>query len=293
MQSDRLGAFHPNDLLVLRALADTIAIAINGVRLYGELEKRAEHLEMVAEVSNDITSILDLDELFNKVVALIKERLDFPYVHLFTVHPNRRQVIYETGSGARSASLKGYVLDLDNDAGMIAWVAREGKTLLANDVAKEPLYEPSPLPPTDTCAELTIPLVFNDQVVGVLDLQSDRINAFSSEDRFLCEALADSVASAIHNAELFSTERWRRQIADSMREVAGSISAELGVDEVLDRILVELEHNLPCEVASVWLLSGDDLYLAQAHGADRTRYSGCRPALAGILSISGGYAFGR
>ena len=66
VQSDRLGAFHPNDLLVLRALADTIAIAINGVRLYGELQTRAEHLEMVAEVSNDITSILNLDELLIK-----------------------------------------------------------------------------------------------------------------------------------------------------------------------------------------------------------------------------------
>ncbi len=100
VQSDRLGAFHPNDLLVLRALADTIAIAINGARLYGELQTRAEHLEMVAEVSNDITSILDLDELLSKVAVLIQERMDFPYVHLFTVHPNRRQIIYEAGSGA-------------------------------------------------------------------------------------------------------------------------------------------------------------------------------------------------
>ena len=269
VQSDRLGAFHPNDLLVLRALADTIAIAINGVRLYGELQTRAEHLEMVAEVSNDITSILNLDELLKKVAVLIQERLGFPYVHLFTVHPNRRQIIYEAGSGARSASLKGYVLDLDNDEGIISWVAREGQTILANDVTKEPRYKPSPLPPEDTRSELTIPLVFNNQVVGVLDLQSDRTDAFSDEDHFLCEALADSVASAIHNADLYQTERWRRQVADSLREVAGSISAEVGVDDVLDSILHELEHNLPCDVAAVWLLEGEELYLAHIHGAER------------------------
>jgi sigma-B regulation protein RsbU (phosphoserine phosphatase) len=269
VQSDRLGAFHPNDLLVLRALADTIAIAINSVRLYDQLQTRAEHLEMVAEVSNDITSVLDLDELLNKVAVLIQERLKFPYVHLFTVHPNRRQIIYEAGSGARSASLKGYVLNLDNDEGIISWVAREGQTILANDVTKEPRYKPSPLPPEDTRSELTIPLIFNNQVVGVLDLQSDRINAFSAEDHFLCEALADSVASAIHNADLFRTERWRRQVSDSLREVAGSISTELGVDEVLDIILHELEHNLPCEVAAIWLSEGEELYLAHVHGAER------------------------
>ena len=269
VQSDRLGAFHPNDLLVLRALADTISIAINGVRLYAELQTRAEHLEMVAEVSNDITSILDLDQLLGNVAVLIQERLDFPYVHLYTVHPNRRQIIYEAGSGARSAALKGQVLDLDNGEGIIAWVAREGRTILANDVLKEPHYKPSIIPPEDTCSELTIPLIFNNQVVGVLDLQSDRINAFTSEDQFLCEALANSVASAIHNADLYRTERWRRQIADSLREVAGSISAEVGVDDVLDSILHELEHNLPCEVAAVWLLEGDELYLAHVHGAER------------------------
>lgn len=269
IQSDRLGAFHPNDLLVLRALVDTIAIAINGVRLYGELRTRAEHLEMVAEVSNDITSILDLDELLKKVAALIQERLGFPYVHLFTVHPNRRQIIYEAGSGARSASLKGYVISLDNEEGIISWVAREGRTILANDVTKEARYRPSPLPPEDTRSELTIPLVFNNHVEGVLDLQSDRIDAFSEEDHFLCEALADSVASAIHNADLYQTERWRRQVADSLRDVAGSISAEIGVDDVLDSILGELEHDLPCDVAAIWLLDNEQLYLAHIRGAER------------------------
>jgi serine phosphatase RsbU (regulator of sigma subunit)/putative methionine-R-sulfoxide reductase with GAF domain len=263
-----LEAFHPNDLLVLRALADTIAIAINGARLYGELQKRADHLAMVAQVSEEITSTLDLDELLNKVAVLIQKHLKFPYVHLYTVHPIRRQIIYEAGSGERSPSLKGSVIDLDNDEGIISWVARNGKTLLVNDITKEPKYHSSPLPPEDTLAEMTIPLVFDKRVTGVLDLQSNHLNAFSDDDRFLCEALADNVAVAIHNAELFRTEQWRRQVADSLREVAGLISADVGLEDVLDSILRELERNLPCDVAAVWLLDGDNLYLAQVHGAD-------------------------
>ncbi|HEX7620804.1 MAG TPA: GAF domain-containing protein [Anaerolineales bacterium] len=268
VQSDQLDAFHPNDLLVLRALADTIAIAINGARLYSELQIRADHLAMVAEVSEDITSTLDLDELLNNVAVLIQKHLNFPYVHLYTVHPIRRQIIYEAGSGERSTSLKGSVLDLDNDEGIISWVARNGKTMLVNDVTQEPRYRPSPLPPEDTLAEMTIPLVFGIQVIGVLDLQSNHLKAFSEDDRFLCEALADNVAVAIHNADLYRTERWRRQVADSLREVAGLISADVGLEDVLDSILRELERNLPCDVAAIWLLEGDNLYLAQAHGAD-------------------------
>ena len=268
VQSDQVDAFHPNDLLVLRALADTIAAAINGARLYGELQMRIEHLAMVAEVSDAITSTLDLDELLNKVAVLIQERLKFPYVHLFTVHPNRRQIIYEAGSGALDPSLKGYVFDLDNDKGIVSWVAREGKTLLTNDVKQEPRYQPSPFPPEDTRAELTIPLIFDNRVIGVLDLQSDLKDAFTQDDRFLCEALADNVAVAIHNADLYRTERWRRQVADSLREVAGLISSDVDLEDVLDSILRELERNLPCDVSAVWLLDGESLYLAQARGAD-------------------------
>lgn len=268
VQSDQLEAFHPNDLLVLRALADTIAIAINGARLYGELQQRADHMEMAAQVSEEITSTLDLDELLTKVAFLIQEHLTFPYVHLYTVHPIRRQIIYEAGSGEGSKALKGFLLDLDNDEGVISWVARNAETLVVNDVTKEPRYRVSPLPPGDTLAEMTIPLVFDKQVNGVLDLQSNHLNAFREDDRFLCEALADNIAVAIHNADLYRTERWRRQVADGLRDVTGLISADVGLEEVLDRILRELERNLPCDVATIWLLEEDNLYLAQVHGAD-------------------------
>lgn len=269
VQSDRLHAFHPNDLLVLRALADTIAIALEGTRLYTALEKRARQLALVAEVSEEITSILEPEKLLSRVAALIQERLGFPYVHLFTVHPNRRQILYEAGSGARSERYAaGYALHLDRDEGIIPWVARHGQTVLANDVSLEPRYRPSPLPPEDTRAELTVPLVYDNRVVGILDLQSDRVNAFSEEDVFLCEALADNIAVAIRNADLYRTERWRRRVAEGLREVAGLLSAEVSLEEVLDAILTELERNLPCDVSAIWLLDGEDLVLARLHGAE-------------------------
>jgi serine phosphatase RsbU (regulator of sigma subunit)/anti-sigma regulatory factor (Ser/Thr protein kinase)/putative methionine-R-sulfoxide reductase with GAF domain len=268
VQSDRLGAFHPNDLMVLRALADTISIAINSAVLYGDIQKRARQFEVVARVSEDITSILDLDELLKKVADLIHDRLGYPYVHLFTVHPNRRQIIYEAGSGARSESLKGYVLGLDSDDGLIPWVAKTAKSLMVNDVSKEPRFKPSPFPPEDTRSELTIPLLFDNRVVGIMDIQSDRLNRFSDDDLSLCEALADSVAVAIHNADLYRTERWRRQVADSLQQVAGLLSADVGVDDVLDSVLRECQRILPCDVAAIWLLEGEDLYLAHIHGAD-------------------------
>ncbi|PKN94449.1 MAG: hypothetical protein CVU44_05025 [Chloroflexi bacterium HGW-Chloroflexi-6] len=267
IQSDKSGAFHPYDLLVLRALADTIAVAVEGANLYGVLNRRAEQLKAVAEVSRQITSFLNLRELMQEVAQIIQHRFDYPYVHLFTVHPNRRQIHYEAGSGARSAALEGYMLNLDDPDGLVPYVARTGEMLLVNDISQEPRYRPSPLPPANTRSELTMPLIFNGQVYGVMDIQSDQLNAFNEDDRLLFETLSDAIAGAIRNADLYRSEQWRRQVADSLREVAVLLSANASLEQVLDATLTELERNLPSDIAAIWLLDQDDIYCAAVHGA--------------------------
>jgi len=266
VQSDQLGAFHPYDLLVLRALADTIAVAVEGAHLYSALRRRADQLKLVAEVGKQISSILDLRELMQEVATVIQKRFDYPYVHLFTVHPNRRQIHYEAGSGERSAALEGYTLSLDDPDGLVPWVARSGEMIFCNDVRQEARYRPSPLPPANTLSEFTLPLMFNGQVYGVLDVQSDRLNAFGEDDKLLFEALSDAIAAAIRNADLYRSEQWRRQVADSLREVAVLLSANASLEQVLDAILTELERNLPSDISAIWLLGDDDITCAAAHG---------------------------
>ncbi len=267
VQSDNLNAFHPYDMLVLRALADSVAMAIEGAKLYGDQRRQANQLRAVAEVSKQITSILNLRDLMQEVAELIKTRFGFPYVHLFTVHPNRRQIHYEAGSGARSAALEGYILNLDDAEGIIQWVAKHGETVMTNNVDEEPRYIPSPLPPSNTRSELTVPLIFNGQVNGILDVQSDQLNGFTEHDRSIIETLGDSIAAAIRNADLYRTEQWRRQVGDSLREVAGLLSANASLDQVMHAILTELERNLPSDIAAIWLLDDTDIYCAAVHGA--------------------------
>jgi len=256
VQSNLPDDFNETDLLVLRALAYNIAIAVEGVRLYTALNYHVEQLSTVSEVSRAITSILDTEELLKEVVNLIRDRFGYPFVHLFTVHPGRRKIFYEAGSGSRSQLLKeqGFSLDLDDPQGIIPWVARNGKTVVANDVEEEPLYRPSPLTPEDTRSELTVPLIFGGEVLGVLDVQSDTLKSFKEDDRFLFEALADNVAIAMRNADLYRSELWRRKVADSLREAAGLLTTDVGLDTVLDAIITELERTLPSDVSGIWLL---------------------------------------
>ena len=268
VQSDQPNAFHPNDLLILSALADTIAQAVEGARLYNNLRRRAEQLTLVAEVSKSVSSSLELKTLMNNVANLIHDRFGYLYVHLFSVHRNRRLIRYEAGSGTRSRDLIGYTLSLDDPHGIIPWAAREGQTVLANDAQNEERYRPSPFPPENTNSELCVPLRYGEAVIGILDIQSDKLKAFTEDDRLIFEAVADNIATAIHNADLYRSEQWRRQVADGLREVAGLVSADVGVDDVLEAILSELDRNLPVDISSIWLLEDDELYLAACHNCD-------------------------
>lgn len=259
VQSNQANDFDETDMLVLRALAGNIAIAVEDARLYSALRRRASQLATVYEVSSALTSILDQEKLLDEVVNLIQKRFSYPYVHLYSVHPGRRKIFYEAGSGVRSQSLReqNFALELDAEPGIIAWVARQGATVLANDVSQEPRYLPSPVPPDKTRSELTVPLVFGEDVLGVLDIQSERVNAFGEDDRFLFEALADHIAIAMRNAYLYRSEVWRRRVADSVREVAGLLSAEADLDRVLAAILAELGRSLPLDLAAIWLVNGE------------------------------------
>jgi sigma-B regulation protein RsbU (phosphoserine phosphatase) len=259
VQSDQLGAFHENDMLVLRSLADSIALAVETARLFKSLEYNNARVTAVAEIGSAISSILDLDELLKKVVTVISERFSLPHVHIFTNHSNRRKVIFEAGTGPQSQKLKpnSYAFDLDDEIGIIPYVARTGKPLLANDISKEPLYRPTKYFPQKIKSELTVPLRFSDDVLGVLDMQSDQVNRFTSEDLELFETLASGIAQSLRNASLYRSEKWRRRVADSFRDMAGLLNANLALPEMLDRVLAALETNLPCDAAAIWLLDDD------------------------------------
>ena len=256
VQSNVFGAFHETDLLVVRTLADNIALAAEGARIYEKLEEKAKQMSAVAEINYALSSILDLDQLLKEVVNVIHDRFSIPLVHIYTVHTGRQKVIFQSGSSKRAQNLKinSFAFDLDSPLGMIPNVARTGKSMLANDVSKEPLFRPTKNSPNETKSEMTIPLKFGENVLGVLDLQSNEPNVFNKGQLDLFEGLASGIALSIRNATLFRSEIWRRNVAETFKDVAGMLSSNLALDELLERILSQLESTLPCDSSAIWLL---------------------------------------
>lgn len=255
VQSNQKNAFDENDLLVLQALADNVAIAIYSTQLYQRAKIRADQLNTVSEVSRALTLILDIDELIETIVSLIHDRFGYPYVHLYTVDPIEQKITFKAGSGLRKQKYleEGIAFPLNSDKGIVAWVARHGQTRRINNVKDDPLYLPSIDPGSPSKSELAIPLSFGGVVLGVLDIQNDRLNAFSQDDQQLMETLADNIAIALRNARLYRSEGWRRQIAESLRDVAGLLSDNTDLSEILYEILRQLRKNLPSDIAGIWM----------------------------------------
>lgn len=259
IQSDVKNVFDDDDLLVLQTLANNIAIAIEGIQLYRGVEKKAEQLIAVAEVSRSITHILDINELLQKIVDLIHDRFNFPYVHLYTINAVRELISFKAGSGERTNyyNQTGVSYDIKSEKGILAWVVQNNQTLRVGDVEKEPRYLESPIASPSKGSEMAIPLSFGGEVLGVLDLQSNAKFAFSEEDQNLMETLGDNLAIAIRNAWLYRSEKWRLQVAESLRDVASLLSDNISLNEVLTAILEQLHKNLPCDIAVIWLFHED------------------------------------
>lgn len=279
IQSQNREGFHEVDMLVLRALADTIARAFEGTHLLASLEKRAEQISALFEITHTLTSILELNTLLDTAVETIRRHFGYNFVHIFTIHHGRGIVSYLAGSGARSESMHNLEIsyNLHDPIGLIPWAARNNQTRLANDVSADPIYRPTELPPDDTRSELVIPLSFGGEALAVLDIQSSQSNAFDPQDLPILESLSASLAIAFHNARLYSSEQWRRQVGDSFRDVASMLSANVALDHLLDSILTQLEHNLPCDSAAIWLIdealpeTENRLRLAAIHGVPAER----------------------
>ncbi|HEX7556892.1 MAG TPA: GAF domain-containing protein, partial [Leptolinea sp.] len=212
-------------------------------------------MSTVIDISHALSSILDLDILLQEIVITIQEKYKYLQVNVFTVHKGRGKIIFQAGTGERSQAYRDSYLtfDINNPDGILPWVAREGKTFLSNDVLREPQYRFPEILPSTARSELSIPLIAGGEVVGILDIQSDQVNSFDREDVYLFEALSAGIATSIRNATLYRSELFRRQVAESIRDIAGILSNGSSVDELMNRILEKLMSSLPSDAASIWL----------------------------------------
>lgn len=250
----KVGQFTERNLEFLTNIATQAAMAIRNAQLFEAERKRAVQLETIREVSQRIVSILVPDELLAQVVELIRERFGYYHVHIFLVEAEAGYAELRAGTSAegKAGRESGVRIQL-NTEGIISWVASHGEPLLVNDVGKVPSFQ-FDLLLADTRAELAVPLRVGDRVLGVLDVQSDRMNAFDRSDLFVLQALGDQVAVAIENARLFDETQQRLAEVSTLYTVAQQTTTSLDLNEVLENIVSIIKRVLACRGCCIFLV---------------------------------------
>ena len=163
-----------------------------------ELSRRTAQLILLNRAGCELATIFDFDELLRRTVKLLAETFNYYSARLFMVEPEAQEIVLRAGAGRKKIEKE--CRFKINHRGICSWVARRGEPLLINDGSQEPDFTPQSL---DIKSELAVPIKLKGQVIGVLDVQSERVNAFDEIDLFTLVTLADQLAVYIENARLY------------------------------------------------------------------------------------------
>ena len=228
-----------------------------------ELQARYERLRLLYQVANVIHSTLDPQEALQLIVSEAVTIMHATSGSVVLINPttNILEILAAQGLPANAAELK-----LRVGEGVTGWVARTGKPARVGDVTQDAHYVKLR---GDVRSELAVPLEVKGEVRGVLNVDSDRPDAFSAEDQELLEGLAEQAARVIQNTWLFEQLRLKARWFESLASVSRTINSTLNLDEALTVITREACGLMQARMCSLMMLddSGDWLDLRASFGA--------------------------
>ncbi len=195
-------AFGAAEQQLFTALAQRAALAIQGASHFDAEQRRAEQFQIIADMGRRVSALLDAHQVLDQVVASLRHAFGYYHVGIGLVEGD--EVVYRAGSGVLwddpNFGFKPPRLKIGKE-GITGWVAAHGEPLIIPDVSQEPRYVL--MQGSATRSELTVPIIVKGQVIGVLDVQSDQLDAFDSTDLAVVQSIASQTGAAIENARLY------------------------------------------------------------------------------------------
>lgn len=187
-----------------------------------EKERRLrQELQAVAEVGAVISGSLDLAILLQEVVDLSKEHFDLYHAQIYLLNETGTTINLTAGAGEVGQKMvaQSWHISLDKEQSLVARVARTRKGAVINNVHAEPDFLANPLLP-ETQSELAVPIIASQQLIGVLDVQTDHTRRFSAENVPVFNTLAAQIGAAVQNARLFAkSEAAQRELSQLTRRL--------------------------------------------------------------------------
>ncbi len=235
-------AFADPDARYVFTLAYQIAIAVENTQLFEEWENQATRLKLINEVAQEITTILDVDNLFDALAQAIFERLHYDRVAIFEMGPLRSTLILKACCAKLPSQLEVGVYQQSVEVGLIGKVVKTGRPILVNNISHED--DTLSLEGMTVQSELVIPIFVGSQIEAVINIDSSHVNGFRDQDLWTLSSLSSQAATVIENARLYHaidaySDKLERIVAartqrlQAIKKISQVVSQGLDVDDLL------------------------------------------------------------
>ena len=232
------GRFNKADEDFLKIIGKQIGVAVQNARLYQQVQRRADQLLAAAEVSRASISIINPDELIVKAAELIRERFNLYYIAVFLVDKGWAVLRYATGSAGEELLKRKHRLEIGGNS-MVGTAISRRQARIALDADSEAVRFVNPFLP-ETHSEMALPLIVGDDVLGALDAQSTKYNAFSESDIIVLQTMADQIAIALENANLINETQIRFNEIATLNQISQAVTAQTDLPTLLDTACQEI-----------------------------------------------------
>jgi PAS domain S-box-containing protein len=263
------------DMLNAVSIMPSETIKQEDKRATGEHRQRASRLELVTFVSSAITQILDLQTLLQTVSDVVKNSLGLYHAHIYLLDSDMEYLVLAAGAGeaGREMIAKGHRIALKRPQSLVARAARTRSAVTVNDVTLEPGFLPNALLP-NTRSELALPMTVGNELLGVLDVQSDVEGYFQEEEISIETILAQQIAIAVKNARAFAETQQQLALQTANARISEHLRDHTeSLDDILDDVLsIILElFNADSVVMSGYDTSKDQWFGVTGVGNDMSR----------------------
>lgn len=269
IQSTQLAYFNDEHVRMLSLVASRIAAGIENARLYTRVARQAQTLEVLAEISRELTSILNLDQLFKRTAEALNRLIDYQMFSILLVDKSGQKLEHRFSLRFKQSIQLKHEIPIGR--GLVGAAAESAEPVLAPDVTKDARY--IALNP-ETKSELCVPLKYKEKVIGVLDLEHTKRGYFTEDHMRTLTTLGAQIAIAMENARLY--ERVQKEEQRLERDLAMA-------REIQRRLLPATVPTIAnAQLAAKFVPArelGGDMY-------DFVRYAGRRTAVA-IGDVSG------
>lgn len=250
VQSTREHAYSPDDLQMLSVIASQAAVAIVNAELYQNSQRSVRQMQVLLDVARTISGSLDLGGCLDAILSGIYEVVPYYIASVLMPSPGHPYLDVVGATGPLSEERK-RIIKVSFGQGVTGTAFSTGEPVMVGNTRGFPNYVPTH---PDMSSELAVPLKRGDQVVGVLDIERQEVDAFTEDDVRTLTLFASQAAIAIENARLFAEEQQRIIELSAIQSIVQKFSSLQEIPAIAEVIETELRHLIEYKTCRLYFL---------------------------------------